>query len=278
MDLGSPDQGVARQASLPLYGLAELRPAKAAFWRAIRTELERAGERPAPATLDFTQPIVPERIGPEVLFSQVCGYPLQKLFGSQALILAAPVYDAEYCEGATHCGVFVVHRDAPYQRLADLKHCRYVYGGPHSNSGMNLPRRSIAGIAGGAPFFGEAIETDSQVGNLELVARHEVDATCVDNVTFAFVVRHRPQVAAMTRVLALTARSRTIPFVTSSATEPATVGRLHRALKEVGTAPEWEAARAGLMLHDIVPIEGARYGCLLEYEQEAVALGYPVLC
>jgi ABC-type phosphate/phosphonate transport system substrate-binding protein len=143
---------------------------------------------------------------------------------------------------------------------------------------MNLPRRAIADIAGGSPFFARAIETDSQAGNLELVAREEADATCVDNVTFAYVVRHRPNVAAQLRVLAPTPRSPTIPFVTSSATPPATAERLRRALAEVASAPGWANVRAGLLLRSVVPAEAADYECLLEYEQQAVTLGYPVLC
>jgi ABC-type phosphate/phosphonate transport system substrate-binding protein len=272
---GSP---AATKASLPLYGLVELSAAKAEFWRAIGVEFKDAGGSHAPDRLDFARQTVPERIEPELLFSQICGYPLRKLFGSQAQVLAAPVYDAQYCEGATHCGVFVVHQKARYQCLADLQGCRLVFGGPYSNSGMNLPRRAIAEIAGGSPFFGSATETDSQAGNLELVARDEADATCVDNVTYAYVGRHRPEVAVLLRVLALTPRSPSIPFVTAIATESAAVERLRRALRAVATAPRWAEVRAGLMLGDIVAIEDARYDRLLEYEQEAVELGYPILC
>jgi ABC-type phosphate/phosphonate transport system substrate-binding protein len=270
--------GAAKQASMPLYGLSELRAAKADFWRALCVEFSRAGGTQAPDVLDFAQSTVPACIEARVLFTQVCGYPLQKLFASQAVLLGAPLYQADFCEAATHCGVFVVHRAARYEGLEDLRDCRFVFGGPFSNSGMNLPRRAIAEIAGGSPFFAHAMGTDSQAGNLELVAQSEVDATCVDNVTFAYVVKHRPSVAARLRVLAPTPRSPTIPFVTSTATPPATVERLRRALAEVGAAPEWADARAGLMLRGIVPAEPADYECLLEYEQQAVTLGYPQLC
>ena len=116
------------------------------------------------------------------------------------------------------------------------------------------------------------------MANLELVARGEADATCVDNVTYAFVARHRPQVAGSTRVLATTPRSPTIPFVTSSLTKPETVERLRQALDEVAHASRWTDARSGLLLCDIVPVEASRYACLLAYEQESVALGYPELC
>lgn len=266
-----------RRASLPLYALSELRPAKSAFWRALCVELAEAGEADVPDSLDFDQPIVPASIDRRTLFTQLCGYPRQKLFSSQTTLLAAPVYDAEHCAGPSHCGVFVVRRQASYETLSDLRGCTFVFGGPNSNSGMNLPRRAIAEIAGGSPFFASAVETDSQGGNLELVARGGADATCVDNVTLAFLEKHRPDVAAELRILALTPLSPSIPFVTSSATEPETVERLRHALGEVARASRWADARAGLLLADIVPIRPADYEQLLAYEHEASELGYPGL-
>jgi ABC-type phosphate/phosphonate transport system substrate-binding protein len=267
-----------RRASLPLYRLPELDGAKASFWRAVRTEFARAGGRDAPDELDLDRPSLPDSIEPDTLFTQVCGYPMQKFFSSQARLLAAPVYEAEYCDGTTHCGIFVVRRLASYERLEDLRGRSLVFGGPFSNSGMNLPRRTLAEVAHGDSFFESAVETDSQAGNLERVARGEVDATCVDNVTYAYVALHRPQVVAALRILAATPRSPSIPFVTSAATDPDTRELLVVALRAVASSPEWADARAGLMLRDIVPIDAAKYEVLVDYEREAAALGYPVLC
>ena len=85
-----------------------------------------------------------------------------------------------------------VGANSRFKQLEDLRGCRFAYNSRHSNSGMNLPRRAIAEIAGGKPFFGAIAETHSHPGNIERVARGEIDATCVDNVTYAFVARHRP--------------------------------------------------------------------------------------
>jgi len=59
-------------------------------------------------------------------------------------------------------------------------------------------------IVQGERFFGAITETHSQPGNIERVARRGADATCVDSVTYAFFCRHRPQLGALTRVLAAT--------------------------------------------------------------------------
>ena len=195
--------GTSGRVSLPMYNFPEMRAANAAFWGAMRVELDRLGVGDVPPALDFERKPVPTEIERDTLFTQVCGYPLQTIYRGQTTLLGAPVYDAPYCEGATHAGIFIVHRDSAFERLADLKGCRFVYNSRHSNSGMNLPRRALAELAGGAPYFGSIAETHSQPGNIERIARREADATCVDNVTYAFFCRHRPQLADLTRVLAM---------------------------------------------------------------------------
>jgi hypothetical protein len=180
----------------------------------------------------------------------------------------------EHRLGPTHTGVFVVHRESAFAQLADLRGCNFVYNSRNSNSGMNLPRRAIAEIVEGERFFGSIVETHSQPGNIERVARREADATCVDSVTYAFFCRHRPQLGALTRVLAATPPSPSIPFVTSVETPVPLQDALRNALRNVARSDEWTDVRSALMLQDIVPIEMASYAVQLQYERESRAAGY----
>ena len=272
-----PQAEERRRVSLPMYNLPEMQAVNAAFWDAVRHELQQLGIDGVPMSLDFTRPPVPERIERDTLLTQVCGYPLQTVYHGQAALLGAPVYAAEHCVGPTHTGVFVVHRESAFTQLADLRGCNFVYNSRHSNSGMNLPRRAIAEIAPGARFFGTIAETHSQPGNIERVARREADATCVDSVTYAFFCRHRPQLGDMTRVLAATPPSPSIPFVTSVETPAALQDGLRSALRNVAQSDQWAQARAGLMLQDIVPVELESYAVQLQYEREARTSGYAEL-
>ncbi len=264
-------------ASLPMYNLPEMHAANAAFWGALRGLLAEGVLTGLPEDLTFERPPVPERIGPEILFSQTCGYPLVTIFDGQAVMLGAPCYDTDGCDGPTHCGIFVVNADSSARRLADLKGTRFVFNSVRSNSGMNLPRRALADLAGGRPFFAQVTETGSHPGNLERVARGEADATCVDNVTYAFWAHHRPEMAVRTRVLAPTPPSPAIPFVTSVATPPATVTLLRDTLRRIAREPRYAAVRADLLIKDIVDVPDARYRALLDYERDAAKLGYPAL-
>ena len=135
----------------------------------------------------------------------------------------------------------------------------------------------MANIADGKPFFGCVTETHSQPGNIERVARGEADASCVDCVTYAFFCRHRPELGRLTRVLAVTPPSPSIPFVTASSAPEDLKQCLREALFAVARSEHWAPARAGLMLRDIVPIDPSSYEIQLTYEQEAKDLGYPEL-
>jgi ABC-type phosphate/phosphonate transport system substrate-binding protein len=266
-----------RTASLPMYNLPEMRPANALFWRAMRKLLAARGLRDLPETLSFDRPPVPERIGPEVLFSQTCGYPLETIFSGQAIRLGTPCYDAPGCDGPTHCGLSVVPAGSSAEELSDLAGGVFLLNSRHSNSGMNLPRRALAEVARGRPYFSRVIETGSQPGNLDRISRGEADVTSVDCVTYAFWCRYRSEAAEHVRVLARTPPSPAIPFITSVETPPATVARIHDVLARLGHEPYHAAARAGLLITDIVDVPTAAYRRLLEYEREAAELDYPVL-
>jgi hypothetical protein len=53
---------------------------------------------------------------------------------------------------------------------------------------MNLPRRGLADIADGRPLFASVVETGSQPGNLDRLARGEADATAGSELIFRRVL------------------------------------------------------------------------------------------
>ena len=264
-------------ASLPMYNLPEMRTANAQFWAALRGLLLEAGLRNVPENLVFERGPVPPRLEPEMLFSQTCGYPLETVFKGQAIRLGAPVYDVAGCVGATHRAFFLVRADSPATCLEDLRGGVFLLNSPVSNSGMNLPRRALAEIAGGKPFFRTVIETGGHPASLDGLLRGEGDVASIDCVTFAFLQHYRPDAAARFRVIAETPPSPAIPFVTSVATPPPIVSVLRDALRCVASEPRYAAARGGLMVAGIEEVPDAAYRGLLDYEAEAAALGYPQL-
>jgi ABC-type phosphate/phosphonate transport system substrate-binding protein len=268
--------------SLPMYNLPEMRAENARFWEALRGLLLEAGLEDAPEALVFERGPVPDRLETTLLFSQTCGYPLETVFKGQAIRLGAPVYTVPGCDNPgfgwpTHRAFFLVRAGSPAQTLADLKGGVFLLNSLVSNSGMNLPRRALAEIAGGKPFFGEVIETGGHPASLDRLIRGEGDVASIDCVTYAFWRHYRPEAAAQVRILAETPVSPAIPFVTSVATPPAIVDLLRNALRMLGNEPRYAAARAGLMIAGIEDVPNAAYEGLLDYEREAAERGYPEL-
>lgn len=264
-------------ASLPMYNLPEMADRNAAFWRAVAEEVDAAGIGPLPDALAFKRPPVPEAIGSEVLFSQTCGYPLQTIYRDQARLLGVPTYDAPGCGPGTHRAFILVRADSGYGAPRDLQGASFALNSRHSNSGMNLPRLLFARLAGGRPFFGSVVETGSHPASMARVKAGELDACSVDCLTYVFFQDHRPEAVAGLRVLAETAESPAIPFVTSAATPAVHVEALRAALLRVAADPNRRPVLDALRILAITPADPDSYGRLLEYEREAAELEYPEL-
>jgi ABC-type phosphate/phosphonate transport system substrate-binding protein len=264
-------------ASLPMYNLPEMREANARFWAALRGLLRQAGLADVPEALIFERGPVPPRLEAELLFTQTCGYPLETVFKGQAIRLGSPVYDVPGCEGPTHRAFFLVRAESAAQSLADLKGSIFLLNSPVSNSGMNLPRRALAEIAGGRPFFRQVIDTGGHPASLDRLLRGEGDVASIDCVTYAFWRHYRAEAAARVRIVAETPVSPSIPFVTSVATPARVVDVLRAALRTAARERHHAEVRAGLMLTGIEDVPDAAYAGLLDYAKEAAALGYPEL-
>ncbi|MBV8776527.1 MAG: PhnD/SsuA/transferrin family substrate-binding protein [Alphaproteobacteria bacterium] len=264
-----------------MYNLPEMRAANGRFWEALRGLLIEAGLQNVPEKLSFERGPVPQRLEAELLFSQTCGYPLETVFKGQAIRLGAPLYDVPGCtmsqQGPTHRAFFLVRADSPVQTLADLKGTVFLLNSPVSNSGMNLPRRALAGIVGSNRFFSRVVETGGHPASLDCLIQGSGDVASIDCVTYAFWKHHRPEAAAQVRILAQTPVSPAIPFVTSATTPPATVDLLRRALRAVASEPRYARVRTDLKIAGIADVPDAAYAGLLDYEREAAALGYPML-
>ena len=230
-----------------------MREANEAFWDALAGLLRRDGVSGVPERLAPDDLSVPDRIGAEVLFTQTCGYPLQTIYRGQHTLLGVPAYDAPGCEapgiaGPAHCAFFVVRQGDPARTLAALRGRVFACNSRHSNTGMNLPRRSLADVAGGGPFFAGVVATGSHAASMALVQDGGADAASVDNVTYAFHADHRPATLDGLRVLCATLFSPAIPFTASSATSPDTVAALRRALTVLGRDRKFAGLRQRLRL------------------------------
>jgi ABC-type phosphate/phosphonate transport system substrate-binding protein len=142
---------------------------------------------------------------------------------------------------------------------------------------MNLARLAFAPFASDRRFLGQIVETGGHAASFASLARGDADVAAIDCVSYALLARHRPSLAAVTRILARTAQSPTLPFVTARAQSPATIRALREVLAAVLADPASATSRAALFLTGMAPADTADYGILLDYQDSAANLGYPLL-
>jgi ABC-type phosphate/phosphonate transport system substrate-binding protein len=267
--------GTIQTASLPMYSLPEMAAANSAFWTALQQRLRAKGIDTADIKLGGDRPSVPDGIGPRVFFTQICGYPLFKHYRDQGLMLATPHYALPGCVGSTHRAFFMVRADDPAERLEDLRGRIFGCNSLLSNSGMNLPRLSLARIAGGKPFFSSVVMTGGHIPSLERLAENTIDVCSIDNVTWGFFKKFRPLAAKRYRILDETVSSPSLPFVTSANTTGSDATAISEALYEIMDNPETVDIRGILELAGLSVPDVAAYERLAEYEREAADLGFP---
>lgn len=264
-------------ADLPMYDLPEMANANAGFLRVLRELMIGHGVEVGTCPPDDVTCHDPERLSHKVIFTQMCGYPLFKECRDQGHVLATPRYAMAGCDGPYHRSFFIVRVDDRAERLDDLRGRVFGCNSLRSNTGMNLPRLSIAQIADRKRFFSSVVVTGGHLQSLEQLHAGSVDLCAIDCVTWGFLERFRPGLTGRGRILAETAPSPSLPFVTASATSQQARAALRLALDEIFAATRYIDMRAALAMRGIVHLDDAAYVQLLDYERQAEALGYPVL-
>lgn len=266
-----------RVASFGMYDHRCQREANDRLWREIARILRARGVTGAPEYLDRSRPVQTIWRDPALLLGQACGYPLVADPALRLRVVALPVYDVPDCDDGEHLSYFVTRRDDAASDLAGYRGRRAAINDRGSNTGLNLFRAAVAGLAGRQPFFRDVLETGSHRNSIATLLWREADIAAIDAVTYAAIDRFEPEVTASLRILGKTIASPTPPFVTARASSLETVAVLRIALADVVADPALADARDALFLRDIVPGGNERFTPLRHLELEAAAAGYPNL-
>jgi ABC-type phosphate/phosphonate transport system substrate-binding protein len=267
----------ARIASLGMYDHPGQRDANDRLWREIARILRARGVAEVPAALDHGRAVQAIWRDPALLLGQACGYPLVAEPDLALRVVAAPIYAVPDCDAGEHRSYFVTRRDDAETALAGYRGRRAAINDRGSNTGLNLFRVAVAGLAGGQSFFSEVRETGAHRKSIAAIVRGEADIAAIDAVTYAAIHRFEPEVTASLRILGKSVTSPTPPFVTARGTSVETVSALRMALASVVADPALAEVRDTLFLRDIVPAGKERFAPLRDLEAEAVAAGYPQL-
>jgi ABC-type phosphate/phosphonate transport system substrate-binding protein len=262
-----------RVASLGMYDPPWLVAANDALWDGIAAALRSTGVADVPQHLDRARTLDAAWTDPALLLAQTCGWPLTTRLAGRVAYVATPRYVLPGCEGATHRSFLIVREGDPARDVAALRGRVLALNGWDSNTGMNLPRALIAPLAREGDFFGGIVETGAHRASLAAVAAGRADVASVDCVTYGLCARHRPEELSGLRVLADTAPSPALPFITRADAPLDEIAALRAAL---AGAAETEAARAVAFAGiDVLPPDA--YAVLPAMAAAAARLGYPEL-
>jgi ABC-type phosphate/phosphonate transport system substrate-binding protein len=260
-----------------MYNLSEMVEANEAFWSMLRQRLLDRGLDIEDVQFDMERPPVPDTFGPDIYFTQLCGYPFMTRFANQGALLGAPVYAFPGCTEATHVAFFIVRSEESAKSVEEMRGRIFGCNSLFSNSGMNLPRLSIARIANGRPFFSAVHMTGGHGASLDRLAEGAIDLCSIDCVTWGFFEKFRPTIARQFRIIGETPRSPALPFVTSAATSIQDQKAMVGGLREMMLDPATSSVRNALNLTGIIEVDPSIYQRLIDFQSEAATLGYAAI-
>jgi ABC-type phosphate/phosphonate transport system substrate-binding protein len=211
-------------------------------------------------------------LSPDLLLTQTCGYPLMTALRGQVRLVGRPRYELPDASAGNHCSLILSRADDPRQTLAQLRDSRGVINSEDSNSGMNLFRQRLAPLHQHGQFFASVGISGGHRESLRWLREHRADLAAIDSVTYAYLAQHAPHEVSALRVIARSALSPTLPFITVASATDEQIETLRHVMNQ--TLRELPDVAKTLGLPEILPASTRDYQILLDYQKEAEAAGY----
>jgi len=167
--------------------------------------------------------------------------------------------------------------DSTLTSIADLRHRRFAFTTPSSQSGYQAPRALFAdpAIANGGTLFERAIgPLVTPRAIVDAVLSGDADAGPLDSYWHDLLRRHEPATAAQLRTIASTPMTPMPPLVCAADVAEGTQQRIAKALIATGTASELRDVRDALLIARIAAPEADGYAILAANARRADSSGY----
>jgi ABC-type phosphate/phosphonate transport system substrate-binding protein len=211
-------------------------------------------------------------LSPDLLLTQTCGYPLMTLLRGQARIVGRPRYELPDATAGNHCSLILSRADDSRETLADFRGSRGVINSDDSNSGMNLLRQRLAPLQRDGQFFATVGISGAHRESLRWLRDGQADLAAIDSVTYAYLAQHAPEEVSGLRVVARSALSPTLPFITVATATDEQIEQLRRVMNQA--LRELPDVAQTLGLPEVLPASESDYRVVLDYLREAEELGY----
>jgi ABC-type phosphate/phosphonate transport system substrate-binding protein len=211
-------------------------------------------------------------LSPDLLLTQTCGYPLMTALRGQVRIVGRPRYELPNASAGNHCSLILGRADDPRKTLAEFRDSRGVINSEDSNSGMNLLRQRLAPLNQDGQFFASVGISGGHRESLRWLREHRADLAAIDSVTYAYLAQYVPEEVRALQVIARSALSPTLPFITVASATNEQIKKLRQIMNQA--LRELPDVAQTLGLPEILPASDRDYLILLDYQQEAEGLGY----
>ena len=211
----------------------------------------------------------------QLLLAQTCGYPLMTLLHDKVRLIGRPVYQLPHSADGSHCSLLMVRADDPRSQLPEFFGSHGLVNSEDSNSGMNLLRHTLAPLQRDGRFFAQVSLTGGHRHSLRWLKEQRGDMAAIDSVTYDYLARDASDEVAGVRILARTAISPCLPFITARHIEPRQAERIRLAMNQA--LLDLPDVAQTLAIAQVIPAAEADYQVVLDYQQQAIELGLPTL-
>ena len=175
-------------------------------------------------------------------------------------LLAAPVMAGKRYENQPiYFSDVVVHKDSSFNKFTDLKGASWAYNEPYSHSGYNVVRHHLFEMGQTGIYFGRVVESGSHLVSLQMILRHEVDASAIDSIVLEIELRHNPAIRSELKIIESLGPSPIPPLVISRKLPLETREMLRDVLIRMDANPSGREALVGMQVSRFTPITDSDY-------------------
>lgn len=195
----------------------------------------------------------------------ICGLPYilytQPRRPSSALeAIAAPILQGErYQNRPIYFSDVIVHRNCPYQTLADLRGCTWAYNEPLSQSGYGITRYTLVKKGEIQGYFGKVVQAGFHQKALKMVCQGEIDAAAIDSQVLALALRDYPELRDQLRVIDTLGPSTIQPFAVAAHLPTSLKSDIQAVLVHAHTNPAMRAILARGLIERFATVQDADY-------------------
>ena len=214
---------------------------------------------------------------PDLGLVQMCGWPFWRS-NPRPNLVAAPILDHPCCKDQPlYWSNMVVRRDETAKRLEGVFGRRFGWTIEHSHSGYNAPRWMLLPhfVKSRKRLFSQSRGPyKSPIGIIRALLDNEIDVGPVDGYFYLLLERHRPELVANLRIIAVSDPAPIPPFVASREISAGDLERLQCSAARAHLVPAAKENMVDLAISRFVLPEVSFYETAEIWSREAIASGY----